>query len=74
MLSQPIYAYFIYVGVSKDKVYTDGQCKLLRRGTIDKFLDELQEIPGPNRTENILVGKFQRPTILYTYCSHWSYL
>ena len=57
MLSQPIYAYFIYVGVSKDKVYTDGQCELLISVTIDKlYIFCNQEIPGPNRTANIWVG------------------
>ena len=51
-----------------DKVYIDGPCELLIRRSIDKLLAEHfcnQEIPGPNGTANISVGKFQSPTILY---------
>ena len=47
----------------------DGPCKLLVRKSTDKLLAEhffKLEIPGPNRTANIIVGKFQGPTILYT--------
>ena len=42
--------------VYKDKVYIDGPCELLRRGSIDKLLTEHflnQETPGANRAANI---------------------
>ena len=41
-----------------DKVYIDGPHEFLIRGSIDKLLADYfcnQEIPGPNRTVNILV-------------------
>ena len=60
------------IDLTIDKGYIDGPCDLLIRKSMYKLLAEHfcnQEIPGPIRTANILIGKFQSPIIMYTQCT-----
>ena len=53
--------------ITMDKVYIDGSCEFLygyRQMNCQPNIFRNQEVPGPIRTANIRIGKFQCPSVL----------